>query len=53
MMIEVAMHPVIDRAALASNDASDFIYGIALRNQEHCLNPLIYFDLLGLTKGIC
>jgi hypothetical protein len=32
MMIEVAMHPVVNRATPASNDAGDFIYGIALRN---------------------
>ncbi len=32
MVIEAAMHPMIDRAPLAADDVGDFIYGIALRN---------------------
>jgi len=32
MVIEIAMHPVINRALLASNDAGDLIHWLALRN---------------------
>jgi hypothetical protein len=30
MVIEIAMHPVIDRALLAANDVGDLIHGVAL-----------------------
>jgi hypothetical protein len=30
MVIEIAMHPVIDLALLASSDAGDLIHGVAL-----------------------
>src|SRR5215813_4919727 len=51
MVIEIAMHPVINRALLASSDADDFINRVALCDSQHRLNSLVYFGLLSLMKS--
>src|SRR5262245_17707878 len=53
MVIEIAMHPVINRALLASSDADDLINGVALCDKQHRLNSLVYFGLLSLMKSHC